>query len=410
MLTKDLQIDQLAKLVKKRAATTSDPVIPPSSRLKRLYNKYQNNKEDKFGMGLYFGQLFEYFVTSLLIQATCDFQPVRWFIPARVTSRYLKPKQRRNRLAYNRFGEIILHFGSVPAAEFDGIMRLGRKILIVESKCNVYGGMKTIQKFMSRLDMFKAAYKRNIHLLLILPTEGTPFEGQEILHHHPKIRVLELPNFQRFRSNYEENKLSVNKKVFNKCKTKLKSPHQVFPQKIKFRQYQDQLLKAFNQVLQKKSSIQEFFEAHKEKIDLIGKIPIGKIAPDCDIEPFDSPLQRIAQYLNSKVECVLFMKFREPFVVPEVISCINEMQKGQLPQYRRMTFIQLHNKFSEGRKKVTKGTLSYRQANQVRSAPNVRTLNGDNIKELILAGNQLTEYWTQNSYLMQIQRELDQDN
>ncbi len=406
MLSKDQQIEQFMELVREKAESVSDPILSPSSRLKKFYHRYRTNKEDKYGTGLYYGLLLEYFATSLLIQIAHEFSAVKWFIPTRIPGKRLKQKQRKNRLTYNHLGEIILHYGNVPAAEFDGILRIGKKTTIVETKCNVYGGIKTIQKFMSRLDMFKAAYKGNIHLLLILPVEGTPFEGQEILTHHPKIHILELPDFQKFRSKFESTKLSVDKKMLRKYDSKIKSPQEVFPQRIKFRQYQDQLLKAFNQFFQEKSSCQEFFEKNKEKIDLIGKIPIGKIAPDCNIKAIDSPLQRITQYLSSGADCVLFMKFREPLVVPEIISCVNEMKKGFRQQYRGMTFLPEHNSFSEGRLKVTKGTLAYRLANQVRSSKKAQILNFDNIEELISAGRRLTDYWTQHSFLRQIQEKL----
>ncbi|MHA2245397.1 MAG: hypothetical protein ACXADY_10565 [Candidatus Hodarchaeales archaeon] len=409
-MSKDQQVTQFMDLVKEKAKYASDPILLPSSRLKKRFKKYQKNKDDKYGVGLYYGLLFEYYVTSFLIQAANELQSVRWFVPARVKGKYLKPRQRRNRLTYNRHGEIILYYGSVPAAEFDGILRIRKKTIIVEIKCNVYGGIKTVQKLMSRLDMFKAAYKRDTYLLLILPAESTLFKGQKILAYHPKIHILELPLFQEFKSKFENKQLSVKKMMWKQFSSKLKPPHDVFPQKIRFKQYQSQFLKSFNHFLMKKSSCKEFFEKNKENIDLIGKIPIGKIAPDCDIKSFDSPIQRIKQNLSSGVDCVLFMKFREPFVVPEVISCINEMGKGLLPQYRRMTFLPEHNSFSKGRLKVTKGTLAFKLANQVRFAENVRILNTDDIVKLISAGNQMTDYWTQHSYLREIQKGLEGEN
>ncbi len=410
MLTKDQQITQLMDLVKEKAEIVSDPILLPSLRLEKFFKKYQRNKEDKYSAGLYSGLLFEYYATSLLLQAIQELQSVKWFIPARIHRKRYRQRPRKNRLTYSHQGEIVLQYGNVPAAEFDGILRIGKKTTIVEIKCNVYGGIKTVQKFMSRLDMFKAAYKGNIHLLLILPIERFPFEGEEVLNHHPKIHILELPHFQKFRSKFENKQLSIDKKKFKQFAAKLKSPHEVFPQKIKFRHYQDQLLKAFNQFSQEKSSCQEFFENNKAKIDLIGKIPNGKISPDCDIESFDSPMQRIKQYLSSGVDCVLFMKFREPFVVPEVVSCVNEMRKGFLRQYRRMTFLPQYNSFSDGKLKVTKGTLAYRMANQVKLIPNVRILNIDDLQKLISAGNRLTDYWTQHSYLRKIQKELEKDS
>ena len=157
-------------------------------------------------------------------------------------------------------------------------------------------------------------------------------------------------------------------------------------------------MKAFTEFFKQEITGQEFFEKNHKSINLVGRIPLGKVSPSCDLRSSDSPMKLFNDLLSSKVPCVFCIKFRKPNVYPEIISCEKEY-KGRIPHYRRSTYDYETGQFPYGRLNVTKRTVTYRLANQIIKKSKTRKLKLKEINTLIKAAQQLTEYWTENSDL-----------
>lgn len=392
------QIGQFIERVKEKATSENKFALPQPPRLKKYYDWYLSDKNNLFAEGAYRGTLFEYYVTPLLILAAHELSFVKWFVPSLTPAKHLKPRQRKNRISYNHQGQIIIQDGSFPTAEFDGIIRIGKKIVIIEIKYYLPKDKKSIQKILSRLDFFNSAYKKEPHLLLIVAEESTPFSEEDSFTSHERVHVLNIPNYKEYRSKFESGKITVTKKKLEKFKSKLRLPHEVLPHKINFSKHRRQLMKAFNEYFKQEITGQEFFEENQQSINLVGRIPLGKVSPSCDLRSSDSPMKLFSDLLSSKVPCVFCIKFREPNVYPEIISCKKEY-KGRIPHYRRSTYDYETGQFPYGKLNVTKRTVTYRLANQIIKKSKTRNLELKEINALIEAAQQLTEYWTENSDL-----------
>lgn len=173
-----------------------------------------------------------------MFQATHSNPYVKWFVPARKHFTLLKATKRKDRLAYNADGEIILHDGYAPSAEFDGILRLKKKqIILIEMKYTLSGGREVVQKILSRFPLFKAAYRRDSILLLLIPVElrsKYSYKFVKSIKTHPRVYVIEVQNFTRFREMFESKTFPTSQKKLSQFSSKIKAPHEVFPRSINF--------------------------------------------------------------------------------------------------------------------------------------------------------------------------------
>lgn len=393
------QIEQFMKRVKEKSTLENKLVLSQPPRLRKYYKRHQSNKDDPYAEGAYRGTLFEYFVTPLLILATHELSFVIWFVPSRPQARHLKVKQRKDRLSYDSQGQIIIQDGNSPAAEFDGIIRIGKKIFLIEIKYNYPKREKSIQKLISRLDFFNSAFKKQPHLLLIVAEKNQPFSEQENSNSHEKIHILHLPNFKEFRTKFEKGRVLITKKKLKKYESKLRFPHEVFPKSINFSSHRRRLIKAFHRFFKNEITIQEFFEKNYRSINLVGRIALGKISLSCDLGPIDSKEKTFSHLLASDISCIFCIKFRKPTVYPEIISCKKE-NKGRIPNYRRSTYDFNTGRFSHGKVNVTEGTLTYRLANQAARNSKTCILELKEMNAFIQATQLMTEYWSKNLELI----------
>lgn len=373
--------------------------VNPDRRLKIAYSKYCNDPNNRASRGNYLGYLFELYVTPLLIKSASDLDSVKWIIPIGQKTKPLSMKKRKNRLSYTTKGELVIFDSNVPAADFDGIIKLGSKIIIIEQKYNISGkNAKTaIKRILTRRNLFSAAYDKDPDILLTVPSNINSFDNRDQYEAHPKISILEIDHFHQFQQMFENNTFPSSQLTIKKVSSKIREPHLVFSKILDFSSPRNQLRNAFLSYLNNKCSSNEFFLQNKKHAYLVNKFVFGKIDSNIKFKNlFDDPYNVWKKYQKKRIPLILFVKFREPRVYPEVIAYKYE-GKTRIKRMRRSHYSFHDQIFSLGKLNARENTLSSFLTKKASTNPKTQIIKLKQLRKIIESCQELTKYWIENS-------------
>ncbi len=377
-------LSKFGQLMKENSKNREMITINPNRRLLSTYKKYNQDRKNAHSKGNYLGNLFEQFITPLLIKTAYELDSVKWIVPAGQYIKTLDHSKRKNLLSYSKEGELVIFDSDVKAADFDGILKIGRQIILIEQKYNLHGGNIMIKRVLSRMKLFHAAYGNNPHILFIIPSDIKNFSFRDRYEAHPQISILEIDYFQKYRKMFEKKKFPNDRISLSEFSSKVREPHVVFPKLIKFANQRKKLKVEFNQKLKRNSSAKEFFHRNKDRIDLVSRFALGQIDPECSLNgKINDPYNTWKDYHEQKIPRVLFIKFREPQVYPEIVAYKKE-GRGRIKRLKRSRYSYTSQEFSIGKRDVAERTLTYSLTKKVATTKKKRLINSRQLKNIIL--------------------------
>ncbi len=308
-------------------------------RLKTYRVHYDADPTDAYKIGNYKGIVFENYATNLVVRAAQAVKGVGWVIPLLEPVRGAKKgkkakkvkKPEKNSIDYDHDGSIVLFREGRPYAEFDALLSIGDRIILVEMKTNRLLTDDILEKLENRAGKLSAAYGVQVQILVLQPHENTSKCFEEKANSCDGFTLLGLNNFLPF---WETLDAKTFKPIYLGTLTKCALPSDKFPQQIDYLTHSVAIYKGFLSV---DLSPQDFWVNNEISTKIVNKIPVGVLDPSIDLSQYGRDKQStITKSLVGGVTCVLYLRFSRHEVVPEIVVC--KPSKGNHPRFKEFRF------------------------------------------------------------------------
>ena len=187
----------------------------------------------------------------------------------------------------------------------------------------------------TRWKKFRAAFADHAKLIFIVPTLLECEDLKRELTLYPGLHFLCVDNFELFLSIFEKNTPKKPITSWKGLTRKVRDPSKAFPKRFNFKRDREKLQEKFWKVIEQETPETQFLTENIANIELVGRIPIGRLSQDCDVSTVDLKGKRtIISFLQNDTPCVLSVKFSEPDVFPEIIFCTKKKGKGRMQPMR----------------------------------------------------------------------------
>nr|MDO8117193.1 hypothetical protein [Candidatus Sigynarchaeota archaeon] len=288
--------------------------------------------------GHFEGHLFEMYVTNLFVLAVNALECVDWIIPM-IGNQSSVQAPRKSGFGRGADGSIVMFREGRAYAEYDSILSIGGQLLIAEFKKGKQHRCVKLEDIDKRVGKLSAATQKSPGLLVIQPA-GTifPEEYMDRIEKDPAFIHLTLRGFDRFMEYYKKNKDRITIQLsLQHCK-KAMDPTQWFKAGI---DYMGPSMRLYRTFFDASISMDEFWNANRKTISLIGTLPIGIVTDPTIITPYLSDENsKLAPYLVTNGPFVLNLRGNVNMeLTVEIVATKLSKKKGKgIPYMERWGF------------------------------------------------------------------------